>query len=134
MGRIANRQEFTGATPWPGDLSTLEELARFVQLYLGCELALVSLPGSGAAVAGRADTLPLDELEAGRLSDPLLAQESGMRFYAGLPLRDAAGQRIGTLAAMDGAERAMSSDDLAMLRMLARAAVKLYAGRLPLAG
>jgi len=125
MGVIAHRQDFTGAASWPGDLSTLEEVARFVQLYLGCELALVSVAGSGGTVASRGDTVGTDEFDAASLSDPMLAHKRGMRFYAGLPVRDADGQHLGTMAAMDSAERALSGDELTMLRMVAQVAADL---------
>jgi len=135
MGHIAHSQDFDAARPLGkmiapslDDLQSLGDLTRFLQHYLDCELALVSLPGASGAwtVRGGVDMpIPIDTLDPAGLADPLTARACGMQFFAGLPLRDSAGRRIGTMAAMDGAERPLSGEDLDVLRQLAGVAAGL---------
>lgn len=135
MGHIAHSQTFDIAhapgkldLPGPGDLRSLGDLTRFLQHYLDCELALVSLPGVDGAWAVRDGIdMPLPPEMAGPadLADPLAARACGMQFFAGMPLRDHAGRCIGTMAAMDGAERSLSGEELVVLRQLAGVAAGL---------
>ncbi|WP_372964244.1 GAF domain-containing protein [Marinobacter sp.] len=51
--------------------------------------------------------------------NPLVTGEPNIRFYAGAPLADRHGNRLGTLCLMDKTSRDFSSDDLQSLRDLA---------------
>lgn len=53
------------------------------------------------------------------LSNPLVAGEFGLRFYAGVPLRTHDGYNLGTLCVIDKKAREISSDDVANLEDLA---------------
>lgn len=137
MGHIARSQDFdTAHTPADGgalrldNLRSLGDLTRFLQHYLDCELALVSLPGaSGAWAVRRGIDMPVPAATGDPvgLADPVAARVCGMQFFAGLPLRDTAGHQIGTMAAMDGAERPLSGEELGILRQLAGIAAGLCA-------
>lgn len=52
-------------------------------------------------------------------SSPLVAGDFGLRFYAGAPLTTPQGFKLGTLAVIDKAPRAISDDHLAILEDLA---------------
>jgi len=119
---------------------SFSRLAELVQRYLGCEAAVLSVddPLAGlrhattatprrraASAAFRPGCRP-SVMESGLLLDPRVAGEMGMRFYAGLPLRDYAGRSIGMLAAMDQDERPLNSAELEMLKLLAGMATDLY--------
>ena len=135
MGHIAHSQDFDtahalGRMDAPGleGLRSLGDLTRFLQHYLDCELALVSLPGVNGAWTVRNGIdmpLPIGTADPAGLADPLAARACGMQFFAGLPLRDRAGRCIGTMAAMDGAERSLSGEELGVLRQLAGLAAGL---------
>ncbi len=51
--------------------------------------------------------------------NPLVTGEPRVRFYAGIPLHEAAGFRVGTLCLIDRAPRSFSNEDVAALRDLA---------------
>ena len=53
------------------------------------------------------------------LTNPLVANEPHVRFYAGYPLRSPEGHKRGTLCIMDCRPRTMSADNLQLLRDLA---------------
>ena len=135
MGHIANSQDFSTTRPFGtagalglDDLHSLGDLTRFLQHYLDCELALVSLPHADGAwtLRGGIDLpMPPAANDPVGLADPMAARACGMRFFAGLPLRDRAGRCIGTMAAMDGAERPLSGEELGVLRQLAGVAAGL---------
>ncbi|WP_121117474.1 GAF domain-containing protein [Croceibacterium ferulae] len=135
MGHIAHSQDFDAAHTLAGvdalrldNLHSLGDLTRFLQNYLDCELALVSLPGTAGAWTVRAGIdmpVPVGTGDPGGLADPIAARACGMQFFAGLPLRDGAGRCIGTMAAMDGAERPLSGEELGVLRQLAGVAAGL---------
>ncbi len=52
-------------------------------------------------------------------SNPLVAGEFGLQFYAGAPITTPDGQRIGTLCVLDFAPRAITEDEVATLVDLA---------------
>ncbi|KHL24409.1 hypothetical protein PK98_10150 [Croceibacterium mercuriale] len=134
MGHIAH-QDFSATGAFASvavlgldNLQSLGDLTRFLQHYLDCELALVSLPDADGAWALRGGIdmpVPATMRDPGGLADPLAARACGMQFFAGLPLRDRAGRRIGTLAAMDGAQRPLSGEELGVLQQLAGVAAGL---------
>jgi len=53
------------------------------------------------------------------LSNPLVADELGLHFYAGIPLRTRDGYNLGTLCIIDHQPRTMSHQDLRTLEGLA---------------
>lgn len=53
------------------------------------------------------------------LANPLVAGESGLRFYAGVPLTTQDGYNLGTLCVIDRHPRRVSEEDLATMRDLA---------------
>jgi len=113
-------------------------LAELVQRYLGCEAAVLSVKdplgalrrarGADAHSAGAAFRHGHEAcaIDLHTLADPLVASSMGMRFYAGLPLRDHKGRAIGMLAAMDQHERALAPEELETLKRLAGMAIDLY--------
>lgn len=57
--------------------------------------------------------------------NPLVTAQPGIRFYAGMPLRDAAGHALGTLCVLDRQPRALSEDQRAALYTLSRLVLPL---------
>ena len=53
------------------------------------------------------------------LANPLVACESGLRFYTGIPLKTSDGYRLGTLSVLDYQPRCISSEEIANLQDLA---------------
>ena len=53
------------------------------------------------------------------LSNPLVAGELGLQFYAGIPLRTRDGYNLGTLCIIDRQPRTLSQQDLKTLEDLA---------------
>ena len=53
------------------------------------------------------------------LSNPLVAGELGLRFYAGIPLRTREGYNLGTLCIIDRQPRTLNNQDLRTLEDLA---------------
>lgn len=126
---------------------SFEELAQLIQRTLDCEAVVLSLDGLGSylpdrprmgeRVEKRASCRTItayrhdDEGSArphpSALAHPVSAGEQGMRFFAGLPLRDHCGQPIGMLAAMDRAERSLAPAELEALRHLAAKAADIAA-------
>ncbi len=124
----------------PEGAPSFARLAELVQRYLGCEVAVLSvddpspalraLHGSSrcerrASTAFRRDSTACG-VDLRELTHPLAAGEAGMRFYAGLPLRDYNGDLIGILAAMDRHERTLGAEELETLKLLAGMASDLY--------
>ncbi len=71
-----------------------------------------------------------DALHDMRFHDnPLVTALPGIRFYAGMPLRDAAGHALGTLCVLDRQARALSEGQRAALQMLARLVMPLLEQR-----
>ncbi|QGZ42886.1 PAS domain S-box protein [Pseudoduganella flava] len=72
------------------------------------------------AIAQDAPLVVPDTLEDPRFAaNPLVLGLPGLRFYAGVPVRTAAGHAIGTLCAMDTRPRALAAAELAALEDLA---------------
>ena len=67
------------------------------------------------------DSLVVEDLSADERfrSNPLVTADSGVRFYAGHPLRAAGGQAVGTLCLLDHAPRPFSDAERETLRDLA---------------
>ncbi|NUU20321.1 MAG: GAF and ANTAR domain-containing protein [Streptomycetaceae bacterium] len=63
-------------------------------------------------------------------SNPLVAEEFGLRFYLGVPLRTADGHNIGTLAVFDQAPRPVPEDRVDILGSLAALVVREFEIRL----
>ncbi len=61
--------------------------------------------------------------------NPLVAGDSHVRFYAGIPLRDPHGHTLGTLCVMDTEPRALSPEQLGALRTLAGVLVDVLDNR-----
>jgi diguanylate cyclase (GGDEF)-like protein/PAS domain S-box-containing protein len=55
-------------------------------------------------------------------NNPLVTQENGIRFYAGVPLLDPSGTALGTLCVIDVVPRRLSDDELHTLHDLAESA------------
>jgi len=119
---------------------SFDRLAELVQRYLDCEAAVlsVSVPltpirhvGAGnvtSRCAGAAfrSGCEIAKIDLRTLTNPLVAGEMGMHFYAGLPLRDHQGRSVGMLAAMDQHERTLAPEELQALKLLAGMAGDLY--------
>lgn len=68
----------------------------------------------------------VDALADQRFADnPLVAGELGIRFYAGMPLRDSEGFVLGTLCAIDFKPRQITADQRKALELLAQQVVAL---------
>ncbi len=79
------------------------------------------LPFCAATVSGDAPHVVEDAGAAPRFAaNPLVGGVSPVRFYAGWPLHDTAGRRVGTLGLFDRAPRRLEADDVDVLRDLAR--------------
>ncbi|PSF05106.1 histidine kinase [Marinobacter fuscus] len=74
----------------------------------------------GHAILGKKTFVVPDALADACFADnPLVTGEPHIRFYAGAPLQDRAGFRVGTLCIIDKRPRTLSPDDLDNLRDLA---------------
>lgn len=129
------------------DLVVICLAARFADLLAGDGPA--DAPASGECLNSKAEParticaitsdtgLPLPEAalaDPARLAHPIAAGDLGFAFYAGLPLRLATGEVLGTLAALARTPRDLSVNELATLRMLAGIVVQLAELRLAVAG
>ncbi len=75
---------------------------------------------SGHAILGKEVFVVNDAAQDVRFADnPLVISEPFIRFYAGCPIRDPNGFRIGTLCLIDPEPRHMTEDEVATLRDLA---------------
>jgi len=81
-------------------------------------------PGLCSAAVERSTPLVIEDtgLDA-RARDNRLVTESGLRFYAGVPLRTREGFALGTLCVLDDVPRTLESGDLATLEDLAAVVV-----------
>ncbi|MDE2344252.1 MAG: EAL domain-containing protein [Betaproteobacteria bacterium] len=71
-----------------------------------------------------------DALHDVRFHDnPLVIHQPGIRFYAGMPLRDAGGHALGTLCVLDRQPRVLSEDQRAALHTLSQLALPLLQQR-----
>jgi diguanylate cyclase (GGDEF)-like protein len=74
----------------------------------------------GHAILGDGPLIVEDTWQDDRFADnPMVTDEPGIRFYAGMPLRYLNGARLGTLCIIDRKPRSLDDEDLAMLRDLA---------------
>jgi GAF domain-containing protein len=144
MSATLQKAEVGPATGKEGAQS-FARIAELVQRYLGCEAAVLTVnrplnhghngalrrtagsraDGCRATAAFRAggETCAVD---LRTLTNPLVAGEMGMRFYAGLPLRDGKGSAIGMLAAMDQHERTLAPEELDTLKLFAGMVSDVY--------
>lgn len=71
-------------------------------------------------VVGTNDLLVVEDLALDeRFADNPLIQASGLRFYAGVPVRTAAGQPVGSLCIMDTKPRHLTRREIRLLQLLA---------------
>jgi GAF domain-containing protein len=74
-----------------------------------------------AHVVASAESLVIEDVARDpRFAERPLLAEHGLRFYAGVPLRDGEGAVLGSLALMDSAPRAFSERELRLLETMAR--------------
>lgn len=130
----AVRQQVILDIPAHGSLTPLAEIAR--QL-VGCEAAIIAIEDGDRLLqptAVRFISVSSDGAfsisAASKAVDPLNAQELGFAFYAGLPLRTAEGDIIGTLALIDSKPRTVSEEQIRMLKLFASEVVALVASHL----
>ncbi|MBW6521998.1 GAF domain-containing protein [Sphingomonas sp. RHCKR47] len=133
----------------------LNELAEVAALALDCPIAIISLVGkdqiwlkASPGITG-IDRLARDEglcgsavmqddpwvvenaaIDVRTLTNPLVAGDFGLRFYAGVPLKGSDGHNLGMLAAIDAAPRTVSERELLILTKLAEVVVQLIERRL----
>ncbi|WP_375272224.1 GAF domain-containing protein [Sphingomonas sp.] len=133
----------------------LNELAEVAALSLDCPIAIVSLVGkdriwlkASPGIDGL-DQLARDEglcgsavmqdnpwvienaaVDVRALSNPLVAGDFGLRFYAGVPLKGSDGHNLGMLAVIDAKPRSVSERELSVLKKLAEVVVHLIESRL----
>ncbi|TBN56072.1 GAF domain-containing protein [Glaciihabitans arcticus] len=122
--------------------STIERVAGLAARLLGTPVALVSSverdvirfrtnlgldldevprqPGLCSTAIERSTPLVIEDTHLDpRSRDNQLTLDSGMRFYAGAPLRTREGFALGTLCVLDATPRTFSADDIATLEDLA---------------
>lgn len=100
------RQVWPGATGLPEDLDKARAAPRETSIC-------------GHVVAANEPLIIEDTLKDKRFANNPFLRERGIRFYAGAPLRTAAGQPIGSLCVIDTQPRTISKSELALLRLLA---------------
>jgi GAF domain-containing protein len=76
------------------------------------------------------ENLPLDPCE---LAQPGLVQRLNLQFYAGSPLRTAAGFPVGVLCVLDHQPRPFTAEDRALLTQLAGVVMQMLDSRVQLA-
>ena len=101
----AERQWFKSSVGFPGVSETPRELAFCAHAVLGDDILEV----------------PDATLDTRFADNPLVLGEPGIRFYAGAPLQDSQGHRLGTLCVIDRQPRHLSAAQRAALVCLARA-------------
>ncbi len=135
--RKAGNRPGSAAAP---DAFSFEALARLLQRTLDCDAVVLRLglsagiprrqpraavrdaegrPQHRMIAAWRCGRAAMARPELSALTHPLTASEQGMRFFAGLPLRDLHGEPIGMLFAMDRNERILTAGEFAALRQFA---------------
>jgi GAF domain-containing protein len=143
MTAMLQQAEATPAASVAHGVHSFEELARLIQRTLDCDAVVLSLdhPADSQPMAPRCDRRSGRDVvaayregesacarpEPSTLRHPVSAGEQGMRFYAGLPLRDHGGRAIGMLAATDRWERCLATAQLDKLRHLAGMAADIRA-------
>ena len=135
---------------------SLEDYAQFTRRYLDCAAVVVkfceTIPALGientdgpdiepspaqyvvASLGHRDPAITSMGSNPGRLTDPVAAGEMGFGFYAGFPLYLDSGQRLGMLAALDLAPRALTGDQMATLKLLAGIIVQTVSFGLAVSG
>ena len=73
----------------------------------------------GHVVARQRSLVVLDIARDARFAGNPALREQGLRFYAGVPLRDAAGHALGALCLMDTAPRAFDEREKRLLQAMA---------------
>ncbi len=71
-------------------------------------------------IMGRKPLVVTDPLDDPRFSELPAVRHLGVRFYAGVPLKDSTGKSVGTLCVLDVQPRQFSREDLHTLRDLGR--------------
>lgn len=107
---------------------SLDAIAELVRRALGCEAVAISIANGvvcGAVAAAAHSALFGNGAETGKLTDPVVAHDRGLQFYAGVPVRAAAGERLGVLAALGSDARELDSDELGLLKAAAAAVAEL---------
>lgn len=122
----------------------LHKVAELARRSLGCQAAVVRVfdtaqaggeqspvnarfcAASVSRGSGWTRDVPLDPCG---LSDPLIADDLGFRFYAGIPLRTSGGETVGVLAALDLEPRELADGELETLNLLAAVAAELAEAR-----
>ena len=114
----------TGNGSAPGE-SVIDHMACIAQRALHAEIAIIRIDGDAygwpARQAGTATDGTVAGLEPDRIAamvSPMIAADEGFAFYVAVPLRDATGDRIGTLAMLGRKVRSVSEDELSVLRKL----------------
>jgi len=126
----------------PSEEVRFERLTRLAKRLFNVPVAFVSLIGASSqsllSKTGTADKRRAFAHQAGASEDllvvpdtvldqrfrnnPLVAGDSGVRFYAGCPICVGNGDQLGTLCLIDNRPRAFNDDDQALLRDLAKMA------------
>lgn len=133
----------------PAGEGTLGEFAHFMRRHLDCRAVVIRIADRFCPLfaqhSGDRQHPPVcalaHELTTGagggtilhdpaRLVDPLVAEDLGFGFYAGLPLRLSSGENAGMLAAIDTSPRALAENELEALRMLASIIAQMIEFRL----
>lgn len=110
-----------GGAPQRPLVDALEAVAELARRLLACEAAAIVAGAESAAAFGSAAVSPRDPRV---LADPIAAEESGLGFYAAVPLR--AGDRdLGTLAAVGRVPRELAPEELDTLKLAGRIAAAL---------
>ncbi|MBX3599340.1 MAG: PAS domain-containing protein [Rubrivivax sp.] len=109
-------------------LTLVDEHRQWFKARLGLTAAETPRVGAFCAHAIESDRLFVVEdagLDPRFVDHPWVSGEPGVRFYAGMPLVMAGGERIGTIAVLDTRPRRIEADTAAALRATARLAVRV---------
>lgn len=103
-------------------VSVVDEDRIWFKSHYGLDIDQVDRePGLCASAVRQRDPWIIEDarLDPRALSNPLVAGELGLQFYAGIPLRTRDGYNLGTLCIIDRAPRTLSAEALATLEDLA---------------
>jgi serine/threonine protein kinase len=103
-------------------VSVVDEDRIWFKSHYGLDIDQVDRePGLCASAVRQRDPWIVEDarLDSRALSNPLVAGELGLQFYAGIPLRTRDGYNLGTLCIIDRAPRTLSAEALATLEDLA---------------
>ncbi|RYE82446.1 MAG: GAF domain-containing protein, partial [Hyphomicrobiales bacterium] len=109
-----------------------DRVARLISQIFGVEIGIVSMIDGHRQWYKAVRGLEAKETELSETfcrytmlgDEPMVAGATGIRFYAGVPLRTRDGYNLGTLCAIDSKPRAFSDNDLAILEDLARVVMR----------